>query len=191
MKLYFNPQSRAVMAKWMLDECGADYELVPIDFKKGDNKSPEFLDINPSGKLPTLVDGENRIFESSAIGLYLAEKFPEAGLAPEPGSVERGRYLSLMVYATSQLEPAMGDTLMKQETSPVRGWTDFERAQDLVEKELGEGPYLFGQQFTMADIMVGAMFIWKRAFDPEQVERPRITTYVEALQARPHAVRLG
>jgi glutathione S-transferase len=71
MKLYYNPQSRAAIAKWMLDECGVDYEIVPVDFTKGEHKTPEFLRINPAGKLPALVDGQSRIFEGVAICLYL------------------------------------------------------------------------------------------------------------------------
>ena len=111
MKLYYNPRSRAAIAKWMLDECVADYEIVPIDLQKRQHKTPEFLRINPSGKIPVLVDGTSRIFENAAICLYLADKFPEANLAPKLGAPERGRYLSLMVYSTSQLEPAMRDEL--------------------------------------------------------------------------------
>ena len=123
MKLYYNPQSRAVIAKWMLDECDAQYEIVPIDFTKGEHKAPEFLKINPAGKLPALVDGDSKIFEGTAICLYLGDKFPQANLAPKIGSPERGRYLSLMVYSTSQIEPAMGDALLKAPTLPQQGWT--------------------------------------------------------------------
>ena len=131
MKLYYNPKSRAVIAKWMLDECGADYEIVPIDFEKLKHKTPEFLKINPAGKLPALVDGDSSIFEGAAICLYLGDKFSAANLAPKIGAPERGRYLSLMVYSTSQLEPAMGDTLLKAQSFPQRGWTDFETVKDV------------------------------------------------------------
>ncbi len=86
MKLYFNPQSRAVIAKWMLDECGAVYELVHIDLEKREHKSPEYKAINPAGKLPALVDGDVRLFENAAICLYLADKFPEKRLAPAIGT---------------------------------------------------------------------------------------------------------
>jgi glutathione S-transferase len=91
MKLYFNPQSRAVIAKWMLDECAAQYEIVPIDFAKREHKTPEFLKINPAGKLPALVDDETKVFEGAAICLYLADKFSQANLAPKIGAPERGR----------------------------------------------------------------------------------------------------
>ena len=129
MKLYYNPRSRATVTKWILDELGVDYELVAIDFEKKEHKSPTFLEINPSGKLPALSDEDVRVYESVAIGLYLGDKFASKGLAPAIGDPQRGKYLSLMVYATSQLEPAMGDTLLNLETSPSRGWTDFETVQ--------------------------------------------------------------
>ena len=138
MKLYYNPQSRAVIAKWMLDECGAGYEIVPIDFAKREHKAPEFLKINPAGKLPALVDGDTKVFENAAICLYLGDKFPEANLAPKVGALERGRYLSLMVYSTSQLEPAMGDMLLKVQPLPQRGWPEFETVKDVIEGELGD-----------------------------------------------------
>ena len=126
MKLYFNPQSRAVIAKWILDEAGADYEIVPISFEKREHKAPAFLAINPAGKLPALVDGDTHLFENAAICLYVAEKFPAAKLAPPVGTPGRGRFLSLMVYSTAQLEPSMGDELFKLPTPSSRGWNDFD-----------------------------------------------------------------
>ena len=190
MKLYYNPKSRAAIAKWMLDECGADYEIVPIDFTKGEHKTPEFLKINPAGKLPALVDGDAKIFEGAAICLYLADKFTEANLAPKIGAPERGRYLSLMVYSTSQLEPAMGDSLLGVTHLAQRGWTDFETARNVIEGELGDGPYLFGDWFTAADVMIGSMFIWRRMFGG-QPDRPKLEAYVDRLLARPAAMKMG
>lgn len=189
MKLYFNPKSRAVIAKWMLDECGAKYEIVPIDLEKREQKSPQFLAINPAGKLPALVDGASRIFEGAAIGLYLGDKFPEADVAPAVGTPDRGRYLSLMVYSTSQLEPAMGDMLLKEKTSTSRGWQDFETVKDVVERELGDGPYLFGERFTLADIMIGSMFLWCRLWGNAS-GRPRIEAYADRLAGRPYAMKI-
>jgi glutathione S-transferase len=190
MKLYYNPRSRAVIAKWMLDECGTDYEIVHIDFEKREHKAPEFLKINPAGKLPALVDDDSKIFESAAICLYLGDKFPEVNLAPRIGAPERARYLSLIVYSTSQVEPAMGDALLGLQWLPQRGWTDFETAKDLVERELGDGPYLFGDWFTAADVMIGSMFIWRRIFTG-QPDRPKLDAYVDRLLARPKAMKFG
>ena len=190
MKLYFNPQSRAQIAKWMLDECGAAYEVVPIDFAKREHKSPEFLKINPAGKLPALVDGDAKIFETAAICLYLADKFPEAKLAPRIGAPERGRYLSLMVYSSSQAEPALGDRMLKLETDQHRGWSDYETVLDVLERELGDGPYFFGAQFTAVDVMIGAILIWHRWLKAG-AERPKLAAYVDRLLARPHAIKFG
>jgi glutathione S-transferase len=190
MRLYYNPRSRAVISKWMLDECGVQYEIVPIDFEKREHKSPQFLKINPAGKLPALVDGESKIFEGAAICLYLADKFPAANLAPKIGAPERGRYLSLVVYSTSQLEPAMGDVMLGAQTAPQRGWTDFETAQNVVEGELGDGTYLFGDWFTAADVMIGSLFMWRRMLGAPP-DRPKLEAYVDRLLARPNAPKLG
>jgi glutathione S-transferase len=191
MEFYYNPRSRAVIAKWMLDECGTDYELIPIELEKRQQKTPEFLKINPAGKLPVLVDSDTRIFEGAAICLYLGDKFPGANLAPRIDTPERGRYLSLMVYSTSQLEPAMGDTLLGAQWMPQRGWTDFETAKDVIEGELGDGPYLFGNWFTAADVMIGSMFIWRRIFTGGKPDRPKLEAYVDRLLERPAAMKFG
>ncbi len=167
----------------MLDECDVDYEIVHIDLEKGEHKAPDFLEINPAGKLPALVDGNSRIFENAAICLYLGDKFPEANLAAKIGTPERGRYLSLMVYSTSQLEPAMSDMLMGTDApTSQRGWTNF--------GELGDGPYLFGDWFTAADVMVGSMFVWKRMFGGPP-GRPKLEAYVDRLLERSAGMKAG
>jgi len=190
MKLYFNPQSRAVIAKWMLDECGADYQIVPIDLAIGENRRAEYLKVNPAGKLPALVDGEARVFENSAICLYLADRFPEANLAPKIGDPRRGRYLALTIYATSQLDGAIVDSMLGVKTERQRGWTDFEWCKTVVERELGAGPYLLADQFTAADVMIGSTFIWQRMMGNTSGRRT-IDAYVDRLLARPKAIKLG
>jgi glutathione S-transferase len=190
MKLYFNPQSRAVIARWMLDECGADYQIVPIDLAMGENKRADYLKINPAGKLPALVDGAARVFENAAICLYLAERFPDANLAPPVATPERGRYLALTVYSTSQLDPAITDAVLGVKTERQRGWTDLETCKTVVERELGAGPYLLGAQFTAADVMIGSAFIWYRMMGKHS-GRPAIDAYVDRLLARPKAIKLG
>lgn len=191
LKLYFDPQSRSQVAKWMLDEAGVEYEIVQTLIREKAHKKPEYLKINPAGKLPALVDGRTRVFENAAICMYVADKFPQARLAPPPDSPDRGRYLSLMVYSTAQLEPAMGDSLLGvRSNNSARGWTNFEQAKDAVERELGEGPYLFGARFTAADVMIGSMFIWHRAFGGRS-NRPKIDAYINRLQARPKGMKFG
>ena len=191
LKLYFDPQSRSQVAKWMLDEAGVEYEIVQTLIREKAHKKPEYLKINPAGKLPALVDGRTRVFENAAICMYVADKFPQARLAPPLDSPDRGRYLSLMVYSTAQLEPAMGDSLLGvRSNNSARGWTNFEQAKDAVERELGEGPYLFGARFTAADVMIGSMFIWHRAFGGRS-NRPKIDAYINRLQARPKGMKFG
>jgi glutathione S-transferase len=190
MKLYHNPQSRAVIAQWMLDECGARYEIVPIDFAKREHKTPEFLKINPAGKLPALIDGDAKVFETAAICIYIGDRFPEAKLAPKIGAPERGRYLSLVVYAAAQVDPSMGDDFFGLETKPQRGWSDLATVKDVIEGELGGGPYLFGDWFTGADVMIGSMLIWQRILG-RPIERPRLEAYVDRLLARPKAMKTG
>ena len=191
MQLYFDPQSRSQVAKWMLDEAEVDYEIVTTLIKDKAHKRPEYLKINPSGKLPALVDGRTRVFENAAICMYIAEKFPGKRLAPSVGTPERGRYLSLMVYSTAQFEPAMGDSLMKiRSNNSARGWTNFEEAKNAVERELGDGPYLFGAQFTAADVMIGSCLIWHRAFGGK-LNRPKLDAYIDRLQARPKGMKFG
>jgi glutathione S-transferase len=191
MKLYFDPRSRSQIAKWMLDEADVDYEIVTTLIKDKAHKRPEYLKINPAGKLPALVDGRTRIFENAAICMYIAQKFPGKRLAPFTGTPEHGRYLSLMVYSTAQLEPAMGDSLLHiRSNNSARGWTNFEEAKNAVERELGYGPYLFGTQFTAADVMIGSMFIWHRAFGGK-LNRPKLDAYVDRLQARPKGMKFG
>jgi len=191
LKLYFDPQSRSQVAKWMLDEAGVEYEIVQTLIREKAHKKPEYLKINPAGKLPALVDGRTRVFENAAICMYVADKFPQARLAPPLDSPDRGRYLSLMVYSTAQLEPAMGDSMLGvRSNNSARGWTNFEQAKDAVERELGEGPYLFGARFTAADVMIGSMFIWHRAFGGRS-NRPKIDAYINRLQARPKGMKFG
>jgi glutathione S-transferase len=190
MKLYFNPRSRAVIGKWMLDEAGVDYELVHIDFDKNEHKSPEFLKINPAGKLPALVDGEVRVFENAALCLYIADKYPKANLAPKIDAPERGRYLSLMVYSTSQVEPSLGDHMAKVPVAPSRGWGEYSLVLDAMERELGKGPYLFGDWFTAADVMIGSMFAYQRMLGGN-TGRPALEAYVDRLMARPKGMKLS
>ena len=186
MKLFHNPRSRATITHWMLEECGAEYELVHIDFDKKENKGEAFREINPAGKLPALTDGAVRMYENSAICLYLADRYAEAGLAPAPDAPERGRYLTLCVYATSQLEPAIGDALLKVETSSSRGWTDVATALEVVERELGDGPYLLGERFSAADVLIGSTLWWYKQFGGTRLS-PTLTAYVERVTARPAA----
>ena len=154
--------------------------------RQAEHKAPAFLATNPAGELPALVDGETRLFENAAIALYLGDKLGKH--APKIDAPDRGRYLSWVVYSKSQLEPAMGDVLLKAETHPSRGWTTFDERKQAVERELGDRDYLLGT-FTLADVLIGSMFVWKRRFGGPG-EGSIIDAYVDRLLARPAAASL-
>src|SRR5262249_30062465 len=105
MKLYHSPRSRSVRARWLLEEIGEPYELVRLDLSKAEHKEPGYLKIHPHGAVPAFSDGDLTMFESSAICMYLADKFPQKRLAPPVGSTVRGLYYQWMVYSIATLEP--------------------------------------------------------------------------------------
>src|SRR5262245_34474047 len=111
LDFYHNPKSRAAIVHWMLEEVGAEYRIHHIDFEKGDNKRPEFLAINPMGKIPTLVVDGQVITEAPAIIAWLADAYPKAGLAPDVGSLERGAWYRWLFFGGSCFEPALADQM--------------------------------------------------------------------------------
>src|SRR6185436_6612060 len=107
MKLYHSQHTRSGRARWMLEEIGAKYDIERLALSKGEHKTPEYLAINPQGAVPTLVDGDLKLAESSAIIMHLADKFPEKKLVPPVGSKERAEYYKWMVYVPSTVDPAL------------------------------------------------------------------------------------
>lgn len=116
LTLYHNPLSRSTVVHHMLHEIGEPFEIVPIDLQKKEQKSPEFLKINPMGKIPVLTDGDTIVTEGPAILIYLADKYPKAVLAPAIDAPERGSYLRWMFFYGSVFEPAATDHYMKRES---------------------------------------------------------------------------
>lgn len=182
--LHHHPQSRAQRILWLLEETGAPYELVSHDLEARTHKTPEFLKLNPHGKIPTLVDrgpdgtSETVVTESAAIVLHVADAVPEAGLAPLPGSVERGPYLTWVVYAASVLEPALMDAFFPRKDKSVSpmmvGWPSFDDALARVAEAVRPGPWLAGDAFTAADLTIGSflgwLYGWGKLPDPGRFE---------------------
>lgn len=185
LKLYHNPQSRSTVVHYMLHELGEPFEIVPIDLHKKEQKSPEFLKINPMGKIPVLIDGDVVITENPAILTYLADRYPKAGLAPAFDAPERGRYLRWMFFYGSVFEPACIDLALKRETPPsMSGWGNPEDVFDTVSATLIPGPWLLGDRFSAADVMVGSGIGYMLGFNVVP-KRPEYLAYVERLEARP------
>ena len=185
LTLYHNPQSRSTTVHYMLHELGEPFEIVPIDFRAGEHKKPEFLKINPMGKLPVLRDGDVIVTETPAILTYLADKYPKAGLAPAIDAPERGAYLKWLFFYGSCFEPACMDMSMKRESPPtMAGWGKPSDVLDTLSEGLKPGPWLLGERFSTADVMVGSGVAFMLAFKVLP-ERPEFVDYAARLEARP------
>ena len=186
---YHNPQSRAAMVHWMLEEVGAEYEKVHIDFQKGEHKAPAFLAINPMGKIPVLVVDGTVVTEVPAIIAWLADAYPDSGLAPAVGTPERGAYYRWLFFGGSCIEPAMSDTMF--ERPPVArkgalGWGSLDDVVATLEAGLRPGPWLLGERFSAADVYVGAELGWAAHLGVQQIkDSPIILDYVTRCRQRP------
>ena len=153
---YTNPQSRGRIVRWMLEEVGADYETRLIDYGD-DMKSPEYLRVNPMGKVPAIEHSGQVVTECAAICLYLADAFPEAGLVPASG---RAAYYRWMVFAAGSIEAAatnrsLGFEVPADKESMV-GYGTYERVMDTLTATLEQQPYITGDAFSAADVYVGS-----------------------------------
>lgn len=183
--LYHHPFSRAANVVWMLEEVGCDYTLRPVDIMAGEQKSEAILALNPMGKLPILVDGGAVITESAAIGLYLADRYALGRLAPAPDDPARGPYLRWSLFAPSVIEPgSMAKAGGWEYRAGAAGWGTHEAMLATMEAAIGEGPWLLGERFTMADVIFGGTVRYMLRFGMLEA-RPTFTGYAERLAARP------
>ena len=166
MKLFWAPKTRAVRAVWMLNETGVPYERVLIDIRdRAKARDPEFALASPMGKVPALADGEARLADSAAICLYLADRYPTARLAPAASDPERARYLWWMLFTPAVIEPAMSEKFLKTPSDRFRsGWGDFDLMMETLEKGLGAKPWILGERFSAADVMLGSSAVFMREF---------------------------
>ena len=183
MKLYWAPRTRSSTALWLLEEVGQPYERVMVDFAA---KTPEFLAVNPMGKVPALRDGDATMGESSAICAYVADKFPQAKLAPLPNDPLRGKYLQWLFFMPGCIEPAIVQIATKLEMPPVAaGWGSATMVFDVLDTALEKGPWLLGDTFTAADIAIGNSLNYAiRIFKMVQT-RPSFERYLERCTSRP------
>lgn len=182
--LYHHPFSRAAGSVWALEELGQPYELAYIDMLKGGQKSPQFLAINPMGKLPALTDGATVVTETAAIALYLADRYSLGTLAPKLDDPNRGTYLRWSLFAPSVIEPGLMAKAQNWEFKPsAAGWGDHESMLRAMESAI-TGDYILGSQFSMADVIFGGTLQFMLMFGMLE-KRPAFTAYAERLAARP------
>ncbi|MGD9545895.1 MAG: glutathione S-transferase family protein [Amphiplicatus sp.] len=166
MKLFWQPQTRAFRMVWMLEEAGVDYERVPIDIRDpAKPRDPEFALASPMGKVPALADGEARFADSAAIALYIADRYPKAGLAPAIDDPKRGLYLWWMIFTPGVIEPAINEKFSGGTPNRFRsGWGDFDLMIESFAKGVTPGPWLLGEKFSAADVMIGSSAIFMKDF---------------------------
>ena len=189
LTLYHAPQTRSSGVRILLEELGAPHTLDVLDLQSGRGREPAYLRINPLGKVPALRHGDALITEQAAIYLYLADQFPERGLAPPIGDPLRGPYLRWMVFYGSGFEPAGVDRALQRERGPkaMSPYGDFDAVLRTMVESRTPGPYLLGERHSAADVLWGAALGWTTGFKlvPEE---PAIMAYLARVNARP-AVR--
>lgn len=184
---FHNPMSRARIAHWMLEEVGVSYTTRLIRFDAGEHKRPDFLAINPMGKLPAIKHGDTVVTEAAAICAYLADAFPAANLAPPPGSPERGTYYRWLFFGAGCVEPAAVDRMFNRppvDRPGALGYGSYEDTMNTLEKAVTPGPYILGQRFSAADVYIGSQISWgmmTKAIEPRAV----FQKYVAGLTERP------
>lgn len=188
--LYHASPSRSSGVLALLEALAADYEIAPISLKDGDNLKPAFLAINPMGKVPTVVHDGAVVTEQVAIYPYLAELYPEAGLAPAVGDARRGPFLRWLAFYGSCFEPAMIDKAMKRDPAP-RGtspYVDAETVLRVLEEQLARGDYLLGDTLSAADFLWGSALGWMSQFGLVQ-PGPATAAYIARMAAHPAVQR--
>jgi glutathione S-transferase len=185
LTLYHHPFTRAATVLWMLGEVGQDAELRFLDVKKGAHKQPDILALNPMGKLPILVDDGVVVTEVAAIGMYLADRYAPGRLAPALDDPRRGTYLRWSLFAPSVIEPAAMAHAAKWEVNVVAaGFGTYAAMVDTLEAAIGDGPWLLGDDFSMADVILGGTLRYMMRFNMIEA-RPTFSVYAERLAQRP------
>ncbi len=183
--LFHAPHSRSAGVRVLLEELHADYDLQLLDFKAGQQRAPEFMAINPMGKVPAVRHGDALITEQPAIYIYLADLYPEAGLAPALDDALRGPYLRWLVFYGSCFEPAVVDRALKRAPAPASTspYGDWDTMLGTLVQQLTPGPWLLGERFTAADVLWGTALTWTTGFRLVPL-LPPIEAYMHRVNAR-------
>ena len=186
IQLYWSPRSRSFSAIWLMEETGLPYERVLTDITTGAQKAPEFLKINPMGKVPALKDGDAALGEAAAICGYIADRCPEAKLAPAPSDPKRARYLQWLFFSPSCIEPALIQIFTKLEVpASTAAWGSATQVFDVLDAALQKGPWILGDQFSAADIVIGSGLNFAVRLFKMVPSRPSFDAYIERCAARP------
>ncbi|RZL02939.1 MAG: glutathione S-transferase [Rubrivivax sp.] len=187
---YHSPQSRSAGVLVLLEELNADYETFALNLKLGEQRQADYLAINPMGKVPAIVHAGAVVTEQSAIYQYLADLYPEAGLAPQMGSPLRGPFLRWLAFYGASFEPAVVDRSLKHPPAPASNcpYGDFDTMLKTLTDQLAKGPYILGEQFSAADVLWANALRWTTMFQLVPLT-PLIQVYIDRVTSRPAAAR--
>ena len=199
-QLYYYPGNANLAPHILLEEIGAEYKLVLVDRNKNEHKSPEYLKLNPAGRIPVLVDGELVLYESAAICLHLADRHAAAGLAPALGSDERAAFYKWLVYLTNTVQAELmlyfyPERLADDAAAAAQIKTHAESRTgdmlDLIEATLaaGSGPFLLGAQYRAVDPYLLMLCRWTRGMNNPARNRPHLGRFLDTVMARPATQR--
>lgn len=195
--VYGTPRTRASRVTWMLEEIGTRYDYRPVALDKGEGRQPSYLALNPTGKVPTLVDGELILGESAAIVTYLGDKFTLSGLVPRTGGAARAKYNQWCYFCLSELEQALWTrakhTFALPEDKRVAAVKDtalweFAQAAKVLAKQLDRSDYVLGAEFSAADILFGHTLGWAKAAKIE-LSLDSLKAYADRVLGRPALAR--
>ncbi len=180
------PMSRSNIVSWMLEELGVPYEVRAISLERNDQKKPDYLALNPMGKVPAIEHQGVIITEAAAICAYLADEFPAARLSPHIGDARRGLYLKWLFFGPSCLEQAIIDRMHNRALAPARAssYGEYDTVMETIAQAVTTGPFLIGDQFTGADVVIGSDLQWG-TFMKAVPQRPEFAAYLGRLQQRP------
>ena len=186
MKLYWAPQTRSSRAVWMLEEAGVDYDIELVNIREpGREDSADFRAASPMRKVPALTDANVQMAESAAICLYIADRYCSGTLAPAIDDPQRGSFLYWLMYTPAVIEPTMSEKINKIQPNRGRnGWGDFNTMIATLSDGIGAGPWILGDQFTAADVMLGSSVHFLQLFDMLG-DAPALVEYVDRCRQRP------
>jgi glutathione S-transferase len=188
--LYHAPRSRSTRFIFLLEELAAPYEIKPTTIRRGDGSGAlDTANPHPHGKVPAIRDGETVVFESAAVALYLTDKFPARGIGPPAGDSLRGAYLTWLAYYAGVMEPAWMSAFRQWDVPRgTAGWVKTDEVMEFVNATLAKGPYLLGEKFSAADILVGTTFALFMG-SPLLEKTPLLEAYVKRIVERPAYAR--
>jgi len=190
--LHYSPQTRATGTRVLLEELAAPYDLHVLNMKAGEQRQAAYLAINPLGKVPAVSHRGSLVTEQVAITIYLADLFPQAGLAPGAQDPRRGPYLRWIAFYGSCFEPALIDRSLNREPTPATRslYSDYDTMLGALQGQLAQGPYLLGERMTAADILWGIALSWTMMFC--LVPKTDVfTRYSERITSRPKFQRVS